>query len=211
VKSYLTSFGIPGIGAVPYGMHICHFYPSRRDIIDGMVPYISAGLANNERCLWLASPPFPASEIADKIADASDLQLALQSGQLTISDAIEWHGEPATLVAEEGVRRLIEQEERALADGFHGLRVARDMSFVPRTHWDYFMEGERVLHDGLKSRRMLVCCSYHRAECQAVDVLDIACRHDGAVDRFDQHWEFLFRPPQAANGGLRPSNGGAGR
>ncbi|HEY1960799.1 MAG TPA: MEDS domain-containing protein [Rhizomicrobium sp.] len=209
MKSYLTSFGIPGIAVVPYGIHMCHFYPSREELIAGLIPYISAGLANNERCLWLASAPLPVSEIGDEIADASDLAMGLASGQLMIADAVEWYGELEKLAVEESVRRLIDEEERALADGFNGLRVAGNTSFVPRAAWDRFMEYENKLHEQLKSRRILVCCSYQRAGCQAVDILDVVHRHDGAVDRPGQHWEFLLASRDKAGKFRAPSDGQA--
>jgi hypothetical protein len=192
VTSYLTSFGIPGIAVVPYGIHMCHFYPTRGELLDGVIPYISAGLANNERCLWLASPPLPTTEIGEEIANEPDLATGLASGQLMIRDAMDWYGEPANFAAEDGVQRLMEEEERALAEGFHGLRVAGNTSFVPRAHWDRFMAYEKALHERLKSRRILVCCSYHRAECRPVDILDVVHRHDGALDRSDRHWEFVL-------------------
>jgi hypothetical protein len=200
VNSYLTSFGIPGIAVVPYGIHMCHFYPTREELLDGLIPYISAGLANNERCLWLASPPLPAAEIGEEIGNEADLTMGLASGQLMIRDARDWYGDPARFAAEDGVQRLMDEEERALDDGFRGLRVAGNTSFVPRAHWDRFMAYEKALHERLKSRRILVCCSYHRAECQPVDILDIVHRHDGALDRPDRHWEFVLATRNCGGG-----------
>jgi len=49
--SQLTPCGIPGIGDIPYGSHLCHFYAQRRDLIDSLVPFFEAGLENNEHCL----------------------------------------------------------------------------------------------------------------------------------------------------------------
>lgn len=58
VESFaLRPTGISGIGDIPWGTHFCQFYEDRQDLIDTLVPYIKAGLENNEFCLWVASEP----------------------------------------------------------------------------------------------------------------------------------------------------------
>ena len=47
--------GIDIIGTVPWGAHICHFYNTKQDLIDVLVPYFQAGLENNESCIWITS------------------------------------------------------------------------------------------------------------------------------------------------------------
>ncbi|MGH6878776.1 MAG: MEDS domain-containing protein [Rhizomicrobium sp.] len=198
MKSHLTSFGTPGIGVVPYGVHMCRFYPSRQDLIDGLIPYFLAGLENNERCIWMASASLPAGEIEIEIARSPELARGVAARQFVIADAIDWYGDPATLQADEIIRRLIDEEERALADGSQGLRIAGNMSFIPRAHWDRLMDYENRLNHWLKDRRILMCCNYHRGECWPVDVLEVVHRHDGALDRAGKHWHVFFAPPRPA-------------
>jgi hypothetical protein len=192
MTSHLTNFGVPGIGVVPYGIHLCHFYPSRQELLDGLIPFFSAGLEHNELCFWLASPPLPASEIRQEIKYRERLACGVASGQLTIADSIEWYGQPDTLVAERCVQRLLAEEERALALGYAGLRIAGNASFMSRSRWDLLMDCERMLHDRLADRRIVACCSYDRTDCLPVDVFEVVRRHNGALDRSDQHWQFLL-------------------
>jgi MEDS: MEthanogen/methylotroph, DcmR Sensory domain len=53
---YITRCGLPGIEHVPFGMHACHFYRNRNELVAAMVPYFIAGLRENERCLWITAP-----------------------------------------------------------------------------------------------------------------------------------------------------------
>ena len=57
-----THCGLPGIDHVPYGMHVCHFYSVRAQLVAALVPYVVAGLRANERRLWVTAPPLPAGE-----------------------------------------------------------------------------------------------------------------------------------------------------
>jgi hypothetical protein len=108
---------------------------------------------------------------------------------------MEWYGDPAALKAEEIIARCIDEEERALADGFSGLRITGNTSFVPRETWGGLMEFEKKFHQRIRNRRIVACCSYHAHQCQPVDVLEVASRHDAALERPDQHWHVYMHAP----------------
>lgn len=99
-KPHVTSFGIQGLGAAPHGFHMCHFYPTREELIDGFVPYFEAGIDNNESCIWVASSPLSAQNVLVEVSKSAKLMKATASGQLRIFSALEWYGEPKKLNAE---------------------------------------------------------------------------------------------------------------
>lgn len=43
------------MGELAWGAHFCHLYQTRQDLIDTLVPFFAAGLANNEQCLWITA------------------------------------------------------------------------------------------------------------------------------------------------------------
>jgi hypothetical protein len=53
----LRRTGIPPIGPLPWGGHLCMFYETPEDLIDAQTDYFAAGLADNECCLWIVSEP----------------------------------------------------------------------------------------------------------------------------------------------------------
>jgi hypothetical protein len=195
-NSYITSFGIPGLGAAPYGLHMCHFFPTRQELVDGLVPYFEAGIDNNERCIWLTASPLPAQDALIEISKSEKLMRAVTSGQLRVLDAVDWYGDPEALNAEQGIQRWLEEEQTALADGFQGLRITGNTSFVPRASWNRLMEYERKLHDRIRDRRIIACCSYLREQCGSVEVLEVVRCHHGSLDRTDDHWDLFLEKPK---------------
>jgi hypothetical protein len=195
MNSHLTNLGIPGIGAVPYGLHVCHFYPSREELLAALIPYFEAGVKSSEKCIWVASEPLPADGVCAEISKHAELQEALTSGQLLIYDALEWYGDPASLNAEAIIARWHEKEDQALAEGFRGLRVTGNTSFLPREQWDHFMDYEKKLHEAVQRRRIVVCCSYHRLSCEPVDMLDVAHNHHAALDLSQDSWQVYQQTP----------------
>jgi hypothetical protein len=172
---------------------MCQFCSSREDLVDSLGPYLAAGLGNDERCLWIASSSFPAEDVATKIAKSPELNHGLASGQLRILDAVDWYGKPGSLTAEEFLQRCLQHEEQALADGHQGLRIAGDMSSVRRTEWDWLMECEKLLHDLLQSRRIVMCCSYSSEDCQPVEILDALRCHHAALERTGPLWQVFMQ------------------
>lgn len=49
--------GLPVLGSVPWGAHVCHFYETRDDVLDTVLPFIATGLADDEFCLWVTADP----------------------------------------------------------------------------------------------------------------------------------------------------------
>jgi hypothetical protein len=181
--------GIPGIGAVPYGLHVCHFYPSREELLAGLIPYFQAGIKNSEKCIWVASEPLPAAGVSAEISKHGDLQDALTSGQLLIYDALDWYGDPANMNADALIARWQQKEDQALAEGFQGLRVTGNTSFITRENWGALMDYEKKFHESVQGRRIVVCCSYHRATAEPVDMLEVARNHHAALDLSEDTWQ----------------------
>ena len=50
------------MGDVPWGTHLCHFYETKQDLIDSLIPFFKAGLQNGEFCLWVVSEPLTERE-----------------------------------------------------------------------------------------------------------------------------------------------------
>jgi hypothetical protein len=185
----LTHFGIPGLGAVPYGIHMCQFYSSRGHLADALPSYFRAGLSNNERCIWVASSPLSTNDVGLEVARCPELQEGLTSGQLGVYDAEAWYGEPTTFNADRVVNRWFAEEERAIADGYDGIRITGNTHYFPKTHWAGLMDYEQELHNQIKGHKIVACCSYHREDCQPVDMLEVLRCHHGVVERSGDHWE----------------------
>lgn len=198
--TYVTECGIPGIGEIPFGIHMCHFYPQRQHLIDGLVPYFKAGLSNNERCLWITAPPLPADEAKAELQKAvPGLQALLENGQMRIIDAEDWYESAEDMDANDMIDYWLREEEQALEDGCEGLRIAGNAGFVTPEHWDKFMEYESNAGRAFQGRRIVALCSYNSHHCQPTGVLEVIRTHDHTLDRQDMAWEVLRGPRPRIN------------
>jgi signal transduction histidine kinase len=184
----LTKYGIPGIDTVPFGIHVCHFYRARDDLVDALVPYFAAGLGNNERCVWVT--PFSTDEAKAALRRASNrLGDVLDNERMQILDAKTWHLSTGGTDRNSGVQFWLHEEEKALSKGYEGLRSAVDTSLLCADAWDTLMDYEGAVGDAIRDRRILMLCTYDGHKCQATSVLETVRAHQHTLNRRDLNWE----------------------
>ncbi len=190
--NHLTECGLPGIHRIPYGLHACHFYQSRQELVDALVPYFAAGLRSSERCLWITAPPLPAAEAAQALAAAWEgVGDALKTGALRILDYDNWYADPAGLKTADAVQLWLEEERRALAAGYAGLRTTGNVTFLDAPGWRNYMDYERALSPAFYGSRIVTLCTYSLERCSAQQMVEVMRAHDCTLDRPDLSWQVL--------------------
>ena len=195
LRPSLTACGLPGISQIPYGIHMCHFYQVRADLVAALVPFFAAGLRNNERCIWITAEPLDAADARTELGKAGvDVDAAMRSGALTIRDYSEWYRDADGLRSSEVAALWLAEEERALHAGHDGLRISGNASFVSPATWPDFMDYEEVVHRAFQGRRIISLCTYHRERCEPDHMLDVIRRHSCALERPDAGWRIRTSP-----------------
>src|SRR5690348_14650600 len=84
--------GLSVVGDVPWGTHFSLYYNTPDDLLDVVVPFLAAGLRNNEECFWIPSNPEAAGQARAALrALVPDLDGCLTRGQLEFIDAPSWY------------------------------------------------------------------------------------------------------------------------
>lgn len=173
---HITRCGLPGIDRVPFGMHACHFYRDRDQLVAALVPYFVAGLRGNERSLWVTAPPLSARDAVRALRAAwDDVDNAVKAGALRILDASRLKGRDV-------VQFWLDEEERALAEGYNGLRIAGNIGFLAPDDWPTLMRHEQAAAARFSGRRIVVLCSYALAQCNDQQGRDVMRAHHCALE-----------------------------
>jgi hypothetical protein len=192
---HFTRSGLPGIETVPFGMHACHFYRNRDELISALVPYFVAGLRGNQRCLWIAAPPLPARDAIQALrAEWDCVDDAMKAGALRILDFDQWYASSAGLNGLDVVQFWLEEEERALAEGYSGLRISGNAAFLKPGEWSTFLEYEQHVTQRFNGRRIVALCSYVLPQCNDQQVSEVMRAHLCAFERKDGNWQVVAVP-----------------
>jgi hypothetical protein len=191
----LTECGLPGIRQLPYGVHMCHLYRDRKELMAALVGYFAAGLRNHERCLWVSSMPVACADARRAIFAADeDADAAVARGQLSIVSDSEWFLRGGSLSSGDVCALWLAEEEKALAKGYRGLRIGGNAGFVTPQTWSAFMDYEQACHHAFRGRRIVALCCYAKESCGAAEVFELMRRHSCALEHPDKGWQVLIDP-----------------
>lgn len=192
--SELTDCGLPGIRELPYGVHMCHVYSDRDELLAALARYFAAGLRQAERCIWVASHPLTCALARDALAAAdADVATALENNQISILSDAELYLRGGRMNAQEVCAYWLAEEEKALADGYRGLRICGNPAFVTQEKWPAFMDYEEACSKAFRGRRIVALCCYDKQACGAAEIFEIVGRHCCALDRPDEGWQIITR------------------
>jgi len=184
--------GIDVVGDVPWGTHICHLYQTKEDLLDILVPYLKAGLTNNEFCVWVTAEPLNEKESSKALREAlPNFNTYLKRGQIHIVPYDQWYLKNGAFVAQVAYDRWMDRLNWALAEGYHGLRVAGNIGWFEQKDWKSLTAYEEKINDFLPGCRMIAICSYPVSKCGVSEVIDVIENHQYALIRRDGRWELV--------------------
>jgi PAS domain S-box-containing protein len=180
-----TSFGqrpsgIPSVRELPWGSHFCVFYATETEVFDVLVPFIRAGLENNERCCWQVRSPASVGQARQALAHAlADYEQYVSRGQIEI------------VVSEDFARgtrpdgAIESRLDEAILAGFDGLRLISPAGIDREGR--AFAAGV----DTIRRFNVVAAFLYPRAERDAVGLLQAVQGHRFGLVRNSGVWEIL--------------------
>src|SRR5919201_647051 len=117
--------GLKLLGDVPWGRHIALFYEKREDLAELCVPFLRAGLEDNEACIWVVSPPLTKKDADAALKDGIPaLNKHRASGRIEVLESQTWYMTGRSADLQKVKRGWDAKLADALDRGYNGLRVA---------------------------------------------------------------------------------------
>lgn len=195
MEADITPSGIPAVGPVRWGTHICQLYETPQDMADVLIPYFKTGLERNELCHWVTSEHFSAEHAKSALRAAyPNLDTAIARGQITIMDRRDWYQRGGDFDAAAVVNGWLSHEESARSLGYAGYRLTGDTLWLEPHEWDAFHHYETLVNQAFGPRRIIGLCTYCMSRCGASEILDLVNTHTFAVARRRGTWEVVESP-----------------
>jgi DNA-binding CsgD family transcriptional regulator len=188
----LRRTGIPVLGQIPWGAHICLFYETKQDLLDAGVAYFRAGLQSNEFCVWAVSEPIAEQEARDALAQGiPEFDRHLVDGRIEFLRGRDWYLKGDEFDLQRITGGWHDKLDGALARGFDGMRISGNAFWLDTDHWKAFVEYEHELDRSLAGRAMVVLCTYPLGSSRGMDVFDVAHAHNVTIARRQGVWEVI--------------------
>ncbi len=197
----LRKTGLEVVGDVPWGTHFCQFYKTPQDLLDILVPYFTAGLKNNEFCMWVTSEPLGEEAARAALAAAwPGFEDCERRGQIEIIPHTDWYLKGGEFDLQRTLDMWMEKHDQALSRGFDGMRVSGNPYWIDnKKDWDDFACYEAEINNVIGGTRLLVLCTYSLKKCGVAEILDVVKNHEFALAMKQGIWQ-VVRMPGAGSG-----------
>jgi signal transduction histidine kinase len=174
------------LGALRASGHLCFPYESEDEKRTTLVAFIRQGLACRERCLYIGSHADQVDLAAALEADGVPAERALERGALVFATQGEIYLRSGRFDPDDTLCLMGSLVDRALADGFTGLRGTGEASGpVPDELWPLVLRYEALLNERLGRRPFVALCRFHAAQVRPDRVRDVLRTHPLALVRGD--------------------------
>jgi signal transduction histidine kinase len=172
------------------GTHFCEFHSTHEELAATLVPYLAAGLQQDELCLCVTSDPMGVEGAKIGLRKASPyLGLYLDLGQIEIWDYRDWYLRGGHFDADRVFGQWVEKEKRSLDSGYKGLRVTGDTAWLEQRDWPDFMVYEAEVNRVFPEHRMIGLCTYPLDGCSSEALLEVVRNHQFTLARIAGQWE----------------------
>jgi signal transduction histidine kinase len=188
----LRRTGLDVLGDRPWGSHFCLFFDTKTGLLDILVPFFMAGLAQNEFCFWVLADPLSegdARRALYRAMPASDRHLI--DRQMEFIPCEECYLKDGAFDLDRVTREWGARLDGALAAGYEGIRVTGSTGWLQTREWRDFWKYEATLNESIVDQRMMVLCTYPLVGSGGCDILDVTHTHQSAITKRGGYWEVI--------------------
>lgn len=168
-----------GLARLGLGEHICSIYSNRQEQLALIVPFVLIGLARHEKCLYIVDENTREGLTAAFKELGTDISGCEASGQFVFLTKENSYLKEGLFDPERMLQLLQEAQEEALRQGYNGLRVTGEMTWVfaglPGS--EKLAEYEAKLNRFFPQSKATAVCQYNEARFPAGILLDVIHTH----------------------------------
>ncbi len=190
MRENLRKSGVDIIGDISWGTHLCQFYQTKEDLSDILVSYFKAGLENNEFCIWITAQSLEVEEAKEALKKAVPyFDTYLEKGQIEIIPSSHMYLSEDVSDSDRILNGWVEKLNRALANGYEGLRLSENTFWLEKEDWNDFSDYEKKIDRVICNYKMIALCTYSLEKFSAIEIIDVIVNHQFALIKRDGKWE----------------------
>lgn len=191
MSSGIRNSGIKVIDKIRWGSYITHLFSTKEDYFRIVIPYIRAGLMDDELCIWIYSDNIHYEEIISNLKNDNikDVDKYIDSGQLMLVHYSEWYLRDGTFnqVRDNGQWKRLSQY--ALNNRFVGIRIAVDLTWTTENYIEDFTNYKNKFNEIMYEVPFLVLSLYDVNRLDMLQTVQVVNEHNYTIikqqDRFE--------------------------
>lgn len=188
----LRASGIDIASDIPWGTHCCLLYNNPTEWLEILVPYFKAGLQNQEYCIWITNGPSDKALAKRALGNAMpDLGKYTKRGQIRFFTHDKWYLHEGKFNQKIVFQALLSKITSALAEGYKGLRISGDISWLDKCHKAAFRAYENKAGEALTGVKAVAVCSYPLSVLEPGEIAAITSAHQYTLLKERGRWQFI--------------------
>ncbi len=180
------------INYTPPTQHTSLFYRSEEEYLEIVIPYLKAGLENNEFCFWGIPETLTVKAAREHLAQSVDgPDDFINKGQLLIINHRDFYLKNGVFSVVKTIESFAAFEARVLEKGFKGIRVTGDGTWALKDNWLQFMMYEKEINQTIHLHKIRALCSYSIGDLELKDICSIGCSHQSSLVKQMGNWNRL--------------------
>ena len=165
------------------GDHLCFFYETEEEHLTVLTSFLRHGLEHGEKVIYLLEHHVPETILKYLENEGFYPEPYLAQGQLFFRSAREIFLRQGRFEPEPLLSLWQQEVEKALAEGFRGLRVTGEMTWAlqPVAGVDRLIEYESRLNDVPGAENFLALCQYDRRRFDSLLLMEVLAAHERIV------------------------------
>ncbi len=192
IKHTPRKTGINGFAEIPWGTHMCLLHKTKRDLLDVLIPFMQAGLSNNEYCICLTSGTLSLYQTRTAFKKAvPDFNSYCNKGQIVFINSSDWYQRKGKLRLAEVQSEWFTRLNQAVGNGYEGLRIISNNMWLENKHWASFQNYEEQLTKIFKDYKIIIMCSYALNKCDSAQMIDVLSHHQSTLINSSGELKFI--------------------
>ena len=140
--------------------------------------------------MWVTSQPLEVEEAKEALKKpVPDIDVYLKKGQLEIIPYSHWYIIEGTFDSDRVLNGWVEKLNKALANGYDGLRLTGNTFWLEKEDWNDFVDYEKEVDRIIGNYQMMALCTYNLDRCKAAEIIDVVINHQFALIKKKEKWE----------------------
>jgi signal transduction histidine kinase len=193
MSNNIRNSGIKAIDEVRWGSCIAHLFSTKEDYFQIVIPYIQAGLADDELCIWIYSDNTQYQEIISRLksSNITNVDKYIDSGQLMLVHYEEWYLKDGTYnkIRDNGQWKRLTQY--ALNSRFIGIRIAVDLTWTVEKHVDDFSNYKNKFNEIMYEVPFLAMSLYDVNSLNMLQTVQVVNDHNYTIIKRKDQFEVI--------------------
>ncbi|MGM0510872.1 MAG: MEDS domain-containing protein, partial [Thermoplasmatota archaeon] len=180
------------------GTHMCCIYRNKEEQLSALSSFVSLGIEKNEKCLYIVDDRTKEEVIETFKRTGLDVEKFIETNQFEFMTKSDSYLKDGYFDPDEMIELIKEAQKQALEEGYDGLRLTGEMTWVfsdvPGV--ERLMEYETKLNEFLPEQKVIAMCQYNEKKFTPETLVDVLNTHPQVLIYTELHENLFYLPPK---------------